>query len=71
MFLDDKTRPMLQSDLAKMKYLEACIKESLRLFPSVPMMSRTIHEDTVIEVSFKYYLITQCSTYDSIAIKLK
>lgn len=49
-FGEDLDRPMTSEDLNKMKYLESCLKESLRLFPSVPFMSRTIWEDTVIEV---------------------
>ena len=49
-FADDPERHATMEDLSKMKYLEACIKESLRLYPSVPFMTRTIHEDAVIEV---------------------
>nr|AIT16229.1 cytochrome P450 family 4 protein [Sternaspis scutata] len=41
-------RPATMEDLADMKYLECCIKEALRLFPSVPMFARTISEDCVI-----------------------
>ncbi|KAL7289826.1 hypothetical protein TKK_0016225 [Trichogramma kaykai] len=33
------------SDLQNMTYLECCIKESLRLFPSVPSVSRHVLED--------------------------
>ena len=37
------------ADLARMKYLESCLKESLRLFQSVPVMSRTTGEEMTIK----------------------
>ena len=40
---DDRT-PSL-SDLRRLKYLEQCIKETLRLYPSVPLIFRTLTED--------------------------
>lgn len=43
-FGNDERTPSL-SDLRRLKYLEQCIKETLRLYPSVPLMSRTLTED--------------------------
>ena len=38
-----------QAHLSQMKYLECCIKEALRLYPSVPFVGRNIENDTVID----------------------
>ena len=36
------------ADLREMKLLENCIKEALRLFPSVPFFGRELREEAVI-----------------------
>ena len=59
-FGDDQDRAITSEDLNKMKFLECCLKESLRLFPSVPFMTRTIWEDTVIEVIFTFSPNSHC-----------
>ncbi len=48
-FESDPKRGATAEDLANMKYLERCIKEGLRLYPSVPLMSRTLHEEATVE----------------------
>ena len=51
-FGDDKSRPITASDLPHLKYLEACIKEALRLFPSVPAIARLVNEDFELGTHF-------------------
>lgn len=47
-FGDDRDTPATMKNLLDMRYLECCIKEALRLFPSVPMMGRSVKEDVKI-----------------------
>ncbi|KAM4050011.1 cytochrome P450 4V2-like [Anomaloglossus baeobatrachus] len=44
----ESDRPVTMEDLKNLRYLEAVIKEALRLFPSVPFYARTICEDCII-----------------------
>lgn len=44
-FSDDDNRPPSIKDIREMRYLEQCIKETLRLFPSVPLIARKLNED--------------------------
>ena len=41
----DLNSPIDQKCLTQFKYLEACVKEGLRLFPSVPMIGRKLQSD--------------------------
>ncbi|CAB3256532.1 unnamed protein product [Arctia plantaginis] len=44
----DSKRAITMGDLSKMKYMECCIKESLRLYPPVHFISRNLTEATVL-----------------------
>lgn len=48
-FGDDRTRDVTTADLAKMKYLESCVKEALRIYPSVPFIGRKLTKDLELE----------------------
>ncbi|CAD6189944.1 unnamed protein product [Caenorhabditis auriculariae] len=45
----DSDRPPTMDDIKKLVYLEKCIKEALRLFPSVPIIARRLSEDCFID----------------------
>lgn len=43
-FGDDNRMPTMK-DIRKMRYLEQCVKETLRLYPSVPLIARKLNDD--------------------------
>lgn len=45
---DDRTKPVTLNDLNNLNYLDLVIKETLRIFPSVPIIARTLHEEVVV-----------------------
>ncbi|OQR71070.1 cytochrome P450 4V2-like [Tropilaelaps mercedesae] len=47
-FGNDTERLITTEDLFRMKYIECCIKEAQRLYPSVPFIARRISEDTMV-----------------------
>lgn len=48
----DRERAPTMKELGEMKYLECCIKEALRLYPSVPLIARHLKEDVKIGNKF-------------------
>ena len=53
----DSDRPVTMNDLLHLKYLECCIKEALRLYPSVPMLGRTLSQNvTLREYQFQIFI---------------
>jgi cytochrome P450 len=43
-FGDDFDCDVTQDQLSQMKYLEAAVKEALRLYPSVPIIGRRVEQ---------------------------
>ncbi|KAJ6643195.1 putative cytochrome P450 4aa1 [Pseudolycoriella hygida] len=44
----DDQRPFAMHDIRRMRYLEQCIKETLRLYPSVPLIARKLGESIIV-----------------------
>ncbi|XP_046641989.1 cytochrome P450 4C1-like isoform X2 [Daphnia pulicaria] len=55
---DNSERDCTQEDIPNLKYLECCIKETLRMYPSVPAFERTVQEDVQIG---KYLIPAGCT----------
>ena len=45
---DNPDRDVTTEDINRMKYLDQCIKETMRMFPVVPLIGRVVPEDTQI-----------------------
>ena len=50
-FSDDPDRDPTMNDYKRMTYLDSCIKESMRLITTVPFISRSIADDTGVEIN--------------------
>ncbi|XP_049271481.1 cytochrome P450 4c3 isoform X2 [Rhipicephalus sanguineus] len=63
-FGSDKHRPVTSEDLREMKYLECCIKEAQRLYPSVSFLTRTCEQPFEIgSVTFPAGTVVRVSVY--------
>lgn len=51
-------------DLNKMDYLDCVIKESLRMFPPVPFIGRTITQDVTLGIFMKLIFIAFIQLHD-------
>ena len=46
----DRTASPTNDQLGQMKFLECCIKEALRIMPSVPMIERVVTEPLIVSL---------------------
>ncbi|GMS94018.1 hypothetical protein PENTCL1PPCAC_16193, partial [Pristionchus entomophagus] len=54
---NDCDRDLTREDMGKLQYLERCIKESMRLYPPVPFVSRQLQEDFMCGKRFPFISI--------------
>lgn len=54
--LNDKLTPTSISELSEMKYLECVIKETLRLYPSMPVIMRQLEQEITLGTDRKFAL---------------
>lgn len=48
-FGEDQTRPVTREDVGKMRYIEWAANESMRVYPSIPLVSRTLTQAITVQ----------------------
>jgi len=59
----ESDRPASIEDLNRLEYIDACIKEGLRKFPSVPIFARELSESENVEIGNTKYHLKKGSLY--------
>ncbi|KAH8034297.1 hypothetical protein HPB51_022750 [Rhipicephalus microplus] len=74
-FVEDVERDVTAEDIKQMKYLECVVKESMRLYPPVPLIARDVDEDMKVGQKFANLedkiLLTQIMRRYTVTSKLR